>query len=305
MTFLIFYFISRSPAVDKPTHRRSFSASNIPVKDLEPDNLAWLDVSSSDQNTNQNVPIIIEKKPDYIKEIADLKEKLTALTNERAWFHREVVELTSTLEKTQSDLNSMESELEQHRARALKTLQERDKIICDLRKDHRSASEETSIPAELNELKQERDALREEIVQIREALAQTRQICTDSDLNVEKFRQRAIEASIEAREQIAVEKHKTLDLEQDLKQKNDEIQSLQEKLKHCHGAFNSKIQKQESEITRLRSQLSAIGTPNTEIESRLTNLTRTLVLKQQELENLVSERNALKLQIEKMEVSDL
>lgn len=263
-----------------------------------------MDVSNSDQSSNRNVAIVIEKKIDYSKEIADLKEKLSALSTERTWFQREIAELTSALGKTRSDLKSMESELEQHRARALKTLQERDKIISDLRTDHRSESDETSIPVELNELRQERDALREEMVQIREALTQARQVCTDSDLNVEKFRQRAIEASIDAREQIANEKRKRLDLEQDLKHKNEEIQSLQEKLKLCHGAFNSKIQKQESEITRLRSQLSAIGTPNTEIESRLTNLTRTLVLKQQELENLVSERNALKLQIEKMEVRD-
>ena len=81
-----------------------------------------------------------------------------------------------------------------------------------------------------------------------------------------------------------------------------EVRSLREELTLRHNAFSVKLQKQESEISRLRSQLSAAGTPSSEVESRLASLTRTLVLKQQDVEKLTTERNALRLQLEKIEV---
>ena len=63
-----------------------------------------------------------------------------------------------------------------------------------------------------------------------------------------------------------------------------------------------KLRNQESEIARLRTQLSAAVTPSSEVESRLSTLTQTLVSKQQALESLTTERNALRLQLEKIEV---
>lgn len=80
------------------------------------------------------------------------------------------------------------------------------------------------------------------------------------------------------------------------------MNSLRDELSLRHNSFLAKIQKQESEISRLRSQLSAAATPNSEVETRLSSLTRTLVLKQQELEHLTTDRNALRLQLEKLEV---
>lgn len=78
---------------------------------------------------------------------------------------------------------------------------------------------------------------------------------------------------------------------------------MREELRLRQETFSAKLQKQESEISRLRSQFSAASTPSSEVEKRLSNLTRTLVLKQQELENLTTDRNALRLRLEKLEVS--
>lgn len=69
------------------------------------------------------------------------------------------------------------------------------------------------------------------------------------------------------------------------------------------NGFSLQLQKQDSEISRLRLQLSASATPNNEMDSRLASLTKTLVLKQQALECLTTERNALRLQLEKLEVN--
>lgn len=81
-----------------------------------------------------------------------------------------------------------------------------------------------------------------------------------------------------------------------------ELRSLREEMSIRNNAATLKLQKQESEISRLRSKLSAVATPSSEVESRLSSLTRTLVLKQQELEHLTTDRNALRLQLERLEV---
>ncbi|OXU21932.1 hypothetical protein TSAR_010551 [Trichomalopsis sarcophagae] len=240
-------------------------------------------------------------RTEYLKEIESLREKISSLTSERSRFVREISDLSSTLEKTRSEINSVESELEQHRARALKTLQERDKLIAELRNNSGTELDDTSVLVELNQLRQERETLREENRQIREKLRLARQECIDADLNAEKVRQRAMEASIQARESVANERRKRLDAEEDAKLRSDEVRSLREELSLRQTTFQAKLQKQESEISRLRSQLSAAATPNSEVESRLSSLTRTLVLKQQELEHLTTDRNALRLQLEKLE----
>ncbi|KAJ8680414.1 hypothetical protein QAD02_016201 [Eretmocerus hayati] len=240
-------------------------------------------------------------KAEYLKDIELLQEKISAFTSERSRFIREIADLTSTLEKTRAELSSVESELEQHRARAIKTLQERDKLIAELRNSSGTESDDTSFHVELNQLRQERETLREENRQVREKLRLARQEAVDADLNAEKIRQRAMEASMQARESIANERRRRMDAEEDAKLKSDEVRSLREELNLRQTTFSAKLHKQESEISRLRSQISAAATPNSEVEKRLSSLTRTLVLKQQELEHLTTDRNALRLQLEKLE----
>lgn len=82
-----------------------------------------------------------------------------------------------------------------------------------------------------------------------------------------------------------------------------EIRSLKDEITRQQNNYTIQIQKQDAEISRLRLQLSATSTPNSEVESRLATLTQTLVLKQQALENITTERNALRLQFEKLEVN--
>ncbi|XP_011506310.1 PREDICTED: golgin-84 [Ceratosolen solmsi marchali] len=253
---------------------------------------------------NDNIKSIDKDKEwriEYSKKIESLEDQISLLTSERTRFIREISDLSSTLEKTRLELSSIESELDQHRARALKTLQERDKLIAELRNNSEAELEDSSVLVELNQLRQERDTLRDENCEIREKLRLSRQEAIDADLNAEKVRQRASEASTQAREAVAAERRRRLDVEEDIKFRNEEVKSLRDELAHRHNTFTAKLQKQESEISRLRSQLSVVATPNSEVETRLSSLTRTLVLKQQELEHLTTERNALRLQLEKLE----
>ena len=63
--------------------------------------------------------------------------------------------------------------------------------------------------------------LREENRQIREKLRIARQESIDADLNAEKVRQRAMEASIQARETVANERRKRLEVEEEAKLRSE------------------------------------------------------------------------------------
>lgn len=65
------------------------------------------------------------------------------------------------------------------------------------------------------------------------------------------------------------------------------------------------INVKDNKITQLKDVIKqkANTTTHEDIESRIKSLTQTLMLKQNKLETVTTERNALRLQIEKLEVS--
>lgn len=92
------------------------------------------------------------KQTDFQKEIVVLNEKLKALEIEKLEQSKQVVDLQSVIDRNRQELNSIRSELEQHKARALKTLQEKEKLIAELKSNAPTAMDEATI-MELNQLK--------------------------------------------------------------------------------------------------------------------------------------------------------
>lgn len=92
------------------------------------------------------------KQTDYQKEIAFLNEKLKALEVEKLEQSKQIVDLQSVIDRNRQEVNSIRSELEQHKARALKTLQEKEKLITELKSNAPTAMDEAII-MELNQLK--------------------------------------------------------------------------------------------------------------------------------------------------------
>ncbi|XP_076635962.1 golgin A5 [Colletes latitarsis] len=253
-----------------------------------------------ERNLEERNELLGKQETDHQKEIIVLNEKLQSLYTEKVQLSKQVIELQSALDRSRSELNSTRSDLEQHKARALKTLQEKEKLITELRSNESTGMDDTTI-MELNQLRQERETLREENQQISEQLRIVREELMNADVNLEKMRQKSTEANIQTQEIVTTERRKRLDAEEDAKLHSEEIRSLKDELIRQRNSYTKQLQKNESEIAKFRMQLSAIATPNSEIESRLATLTQTLVSKQQALENLTTERNALRLQLEKIE----
>ncbi|XP_031836064.1 golgin A5 [Nomia melanderi] len=253
-----------------------------------------------ERNLDEKNELLGKQEVDHQKEMLALNEKLQSLYTERVQLSKQVAELQSTLERSRSELNSTRSDLEQHKARALKTLQEKEKLIAELRSNESTGVDDTMI-MELNQLRQERDMLREENQQVSEQLRMVREELMNADVKLENMRQKAAEANMQTQEILTTERRRRLDVEEDARLHSQEIRTLKDELIRQRNGYTTQLQKNESEIARLRMQLSATSTPNSEVESRLTTLTQTLVSKQQALESLTTERNALRLQLEKIE----
>lgn len=94
----------------------------------------------------------LEKQTDFQKEIVVLNEKLKTLEVEKLELSKQIIDLQSIIDRNRQELNSIRSELEQHKARALKTLQEKEKLITELKSNAPIAMDEAII-MELNQLK--------------------------------------------------------------------------------------------------------------------------------------------------------
>lgn len=102
---------------------------------------------------DEKTEIFSKQENDHRKEIEALRETLRAREIETSENLNKLAELQSSLERCRSELNATRLELEQHRARAMKTLQEKEKLIADLRNDSSAGSDNATMIVELNQLR--------------------------------------------------------------------------------------------------------------------------------------------------------
>lgn len=257
-------------------------------------------IREMERNLEKQSELLEKQETDHQKEIVILNEKLKALEVEKLQQSKQIMDLQFVIDRNRQELNLVRSELEQHKARALKTLQEKEKLIAELKNNAPTAMDEVTI-MELNQLKQERDSVREENQQMCQQLKTLHEELINADLNLEKIRQKSMETNLENQEILASERHRRLEAEDDARLHSEEIRSLKDELINQHNEFSLQLQKQNSEISRLKLQLSTSAMPNSEMDTRIASLTETLVRKQQALECLTTERNALRFQLEKIE----
>jgi len=105
-----------------------------------------------ERNLEKQNDLLGKQETDHQKEIIFLNEKLKALEAEKLEQSKQIIGLQFVIDRNRQELNSVRSELEQHKARALKTLQEKEKLIAELKSSAPTAMDEATI-MELNQLK--------------------------------------------------------------------------------------------------------------------------------------------------------
>lgn len=257
-------------------------------------------IKEMEKNLEKQSELLGKQETDHQKEIIILNEKLKALEMEKLQQSKQIIDLQFVIDRNRQELNLVRSELEQHKARALKTLQEKEKLIAELKNNVPTAMDEVTV-MELNQLKQECESVREENQQLSQQIKTLHEELRNADLNLEKIKQKSMETNLQNQEILTSERHRRLEAEEDARKHCEEIRSLKDELINQRNGFSLQLQKQNSEVSRLKLQLSTSAMPNNEMDSRITSLTQTLVIKQQALECLTTERNALRLQLERIE----
>ncbi|XP_029178032.1 golgin-84 isoform X2 [Nylanderia fulva] len=257
-------------------------------------------IKEMERNLEKQSELLGKQETDHQKEIIILNEKLKSLEIEKVQQSKQIMDLQFVIDRNRQELNLVRSELEQHKARALKTLQEKEKLITELKSNTPTAMDEVTI-MELNQLKQECESVREENQQLSQQIKTLHEELRNADINLEKIKQKSMETNLKNQEILTSERHRRLEAEEDARKHCEEIRSLKDEIINQNNGFSLQLQKQNSEISKLKLQLSTLAMPNNEMDSRITSLTQTLVIKQQALECLTTERNALRLQLEKIE----
>ncbi|GFG29421.1 hypothetical protein Cfor_02622 [Coptotermes formosanus] len=247
------------------------------------------------------------------KELTALQDRVAILESERASFASQLSqtkEATGDLQlqydRVRAELTCSRSELDQYRVRAQRILQDKERLIAELQgqagASGRSISSDDTVELELDQLRQERDLLREEIVQVSARLKASRDELQEMERRLESGREQASQSL----QLLQEERKKRQTAEEDCRTHAEELRSVRDELSRQIAQLASRVREREAELSRLRNQLSQRPSSPTgdELENRLHTLTQTLVLKQSSLETVTTEKNALRLQLEKMEVSE-
>ncbi|KAI0219039.1 Golgin subfamily A member 5 [Lamellibrachia satsuma] len=213
-------------------------------------------------------------------------------------------ELSGQLRSTKSNADSARQELTDYKEKATRILQSKDRLIASLKEGVSGGGDVAVSPAELDDMKQERDILRDELLQSRMTIENLRVELQDLESQMQQDSD-AVQDEVRAlEEQLSGEKQRREDTEQELARHKQELRYAHEELLKQKTALQGRLQDRDTEIDRLRNQLttkSMNSSSQVELENRLHSLTESLIQKQTMLEALSTEKNSLVLQLERLE----
>ncbi|XP_062562385.1 golgin-84 [Armigeres subalbatus] len=247
--------------------------------------------------------LIEDSNAKYIKSISELESIVSKhIQNEQ--------ELQQKLNIAKTETDNAISELQQYRVRAHATLQLKEKMIEQLKDNvipntesrNGIVNSEQIMLIELEQLKNERLNLVEEISVLNDKFERSKQHWQTTEQRL-RGSVSELEGKVEDLQQrLNVETTKLHQLDDDMSIKQKELLSAREEIVKQRTAFSLRIHEKEAEITKLRNRMHHRPTsPSSDLELRLSSLTQSLVQKQNTLESVTAERNALRLQLEKLD----
>uniref|UniRef100_A0A8C5MPC5 Golgin subfamily A member 5 n=1 Tax=Leptobrachium leishanense TaxID=445787 RepID=A0A8C5MPC5_9ANUR len=215
-------------------------------------------------------------------------------------------DLQQQLKVARGGLESAKLEMADYKQKASRILQSKEKLINSLKEgsgieglDSLAAS-----TVELEELRHERDLQKEDIQRLMGQMQQLKAELQDSEAQQVSEAESAREHLQDLDEQLSEQRRVKQDIESELERQKQELQYTQEDLYKTKNSLQGRIRDREDEIQKLRNQLTnkALSSSSQgELESRLHQLTETLIQKQTMLENLSTEKNSLVYQLERLE----
>ncbi|XP_077965846.1 golgin subfamily A member 5-like isoform X2 [Styela clava] len=234
-----------------------------------------------------------------------LAENLRKSERERQAEKKRMDDMSKEINHLQTSLASNKHELSDYKQKASRILQSKERLIASLKGGSEidlSASTTTSI--ELEELKQERDSLKEDLMTARAELVQMRHEFQDMEGQYQQENSVLQEEVEELRRNVDEEMRAKREAEADVGRYEQDLRRSKEEATRARAAANERLQDKDEEIKKLRSQLmmkSRNAPDESELESRLRQLTETLIQKQTLVETLATEKSSMVLQLERAE----
>ncbi|KAK5639137.1 hypothetical protein RI129_011629 [Pyrocoelia pectoralis] len=233
------------------------------------------------------------------QENEEINQQLMNIRHMYCELENENSNLQSQLERTTETLLGTQMEMEQYRARASRILQEKEKLIR-LKQNESCVENNELIFSNYNEeLRKELKFQEDKNVELVDKMLKVNNELTVLQQNFILAQTENQTAKQVLQDSLMREKKIRSVAEEECRSKSKELQSRLQEIAHQNSAIASKSQK----ILQLEAQLKQKYNPSvsSDMEERIQNLTQTLMAKQSNLETITSERNALRLQLEKLE----
>uniref|UniRef100_A0A1Q3FEC5 Putative golgin-84 n=1 Tax=Culex tarsalis TaxID=7177 RepID=A0A1Q3FEC5_CULTA len=243
-----------------------------------------------------------ESNAKYIKSISELESTVSKhIQNEQ--------ELGQKLTMANMETSNATAELQQYRIRAHATLQLKEKMIEQLKEqasvdgsEGEKGNSEQLMLMELEQMKNDRQSMQEEIAALNEKYEQGKKFWQTMEQTLRTASYDLESRVSELQQKLSLESTKALQLQDNLNIKQKELQSAREEVTKQRKAFSVQMHERDSEISKLKAKMqSRPSNSSADLELRLNSLTQSLVQKQTTLESVTAERNALRLQLEKLD----
>ncbi|CAO2587170.1 Golgin subfamily A member 5 [Lemmus lemmus] len=235
-----------------------------------------------------------------------LAEAVTLAERKYSEEKKKADELQQQVKLHRSSLESAKQELIDYKQKATRILQSKEKLINSLKEgsSFEGLDSSTAGSMELDELRHEKEMQKEEIQKLKGQIHQLRSELQDVEAQQVSEAESTREQLQDLQDQIARQKASKQELEMELDRMKQEFHYVEEDLHRTKNTLQSRIKDREEEIQKLRNQLTNKTLSNSsqsELESRLHQLTETVIQKQTMIENLSTEKNSLVFQLERLE----
>ncbi|XP_050069400.1 golgin-84 [Anopheles maculipalpis] len=253
---------------------------------------------------------IEEANSKYVKSISELESTIAKHIQSEQ-------ELNGKLETAKLETENVLGELQQYRVRAHATLQLKEKTIEQLKEqlngnradDGTSPNDATKLTSaeqilqiELDQTRQEKANLLEELNILNERMKQREAQWMSNEEKLRLTVHGLEQNGQRFQQQASFEMDKFKLLEEDFKAQQKELASAREELIKQRTSLTLRLHEKELENNKLRNKIHTRPvSPLNDHEDRLASLTQSLVQKQTALETVTAERNALRIQLEKLE----
>ncbi|ERL86152.1 golgin-84 isoform X1 [Dendroctonus ponderosae] len=250
-------------------------------------------VSQELEEFQARVAKLEQENQDVNKQLLNIQHLYSEVRNEN-------VNLQFQVERLNEQLASTQHEKEQYIARAQRVLQEKEKLITMKQTSDNNETVNNDIFASYNEeLKKELEFQQGKVSELNQ-----KNIKLLNDLQSLQMQHQVIQQGLNKSNQLLEqnllgEKKLRSIAEEDCSQKIKELEKKSQEIIELQSSLNQANQ----EVMKYRQALHRKSecSENDEFENRIKSLTQTLMLKQNNLETVTTERNALRLQLEKLE----